>query len=341
MNKVRGAGCRTAVSGRPRGLVQFRYTGRVPWIVVMLLISAGTGLHAQETGIVRGTVIDQDGRAVDAARVVVSRLGASADQFEAETGGDGGYVREALPAGVYAVMAEKEGLSGETFRVRVREGRTVHVTLRLEPGRRVSTWSTEPVGRAVLSSLFSAGVEASRSRDFEEAIDLFRRTLALSPDCVECSYNLAVAYSEVGQLLDAEASFKHVLTVRPDYAAAYYGLSDVYMRQGRQEEAVSVRGEANRLALERLATGRREAADAVERGLAFLNAGNITDAQGRFREALSKNSNYAPAHYWLGVSLLQSNLPERAAASFRRYLQLDGSGEFADRARDHLASLEP
>ena len=205
MNKMRGAGCHTAVSVRPRGLVQFRYASRVQWIVVMLLISAGTGLHAQETGIVRGTVIDQDGRAVDAARVVVSRLGASADQFEAETGGDGGYVREALPAGVYAVMAEKEGLSGETFLVRVREGRTVHVTLRLEPGRRVSTWSTELVGRAVLSSLFSAGVEASRSRDFEEAIDLFRRTLALSPDCIECSYNLAVAYSEVGQLLDAES----------------------------------------------------------------------------------------------------------------------------------------
>ena len=319
-----------------RGLCRQRWAP----VVVMVLVAAGGALGAQETGVIRGTVVDQDGSGVEAARVVVNRLG-STDQFEANTGGNGDYAQDALAAGLYAVTANKEGLGGETYRVRVREGRTVRVNFRLEPGRRVSTWLTDLSEREALSSRFAAGVEASRSRDFEEAIDLFQQTLELSPHCVECSFNLAVAYVEVGQLDDAEKWFKQVLQITPTYAAAYYGLSNVYTQQGRSEEAVQVRGEANRLALARLAAGRAQASDAVERGVTFLKAGNIADAQRRFREALDKDSNYAPAHFWLGVTQLQSNVHDRATASFRRYLQLEASGKFADRAREHLASLQP
>ena len=102
-----------------------------------------------------------------------------------------------------------------------------------------------------------------------------------------------------------------------------------------------MRGEANRLALERISIGQAQAADATEQGLTFLNAGNLADAQRRFREALNKNVNYAPAHYWLGVSLLQSNLQSEAADSFNRYLQLEVDGDFSNQAREHLASIRP
>ena len=320
-----------------------RRTAACGWapIVVCVLVAAGDHPHAQETGVIRGTVVDQDGHAVDAARVVVSRLGGTTDRFEAKTGSDGGYVQETLAAGVYAVTADKQGLSGETFRVRVRAGRTVRVNFLLEPGLRVSTWLTALSEREALSSIFTAGVEANRSLDFEEAIDLFNRAIELNPTCIECNFNLAVAYIKVGQLVDAEASFKRVLDITPDYAAAYYGLSNIYTQQGRQAEAVEVRGEANRLTLERLAAWRAQATDAVERGLTFLNAGNIADAQRRFRDALEKDVNHAPAHYWLGVSLLKSNVLDRAAASFRRYLRLEENGEFAELARKQLASIEP
>ena len=328
MNIVGAAGRRAAACG---------------WasIVVCLVVAAEHRPHAQETGVIRGTVVDQDGHAVVGARVVMARLRSTTDRFEAETGFDGRYAQEALAAGVYAVTADKDELSGETFRVRVRSGRTVRVHFLLEPGLRVSTWLTALSEREALSSVFAAGVEANRSRDFEEAIDLFNRAIELSPTCVECNFNLAVAYVEVGELAAAEASFKRVLDITPNYTAAYYGLSNVYTQQGRRAEAVEVRGEANRLALERLATWRAQATDAVARGLTFLNAGNIVDAQRRFRDALEKDINHAPAHYWLGVSLMKSNVPDRAADSFRRYLRLEGDGEFAELARQQLASIEP
>ena len=310
-------------------------------MVVLLLASTAGSSAVQETGTIQGTVIDQDGYRVETALVVVSRLGGGTDRHEAETGDDGGYRQEKLVAGLYAVTANKGELSGETFRVRVRNGSTVRVNFRLQPGRRVSTWLTDLSEREALSSLFAAGVEASRSRDFEDAIDLFQQTLALSPSCIECSFNLAVAYGEVGQLSSAENFFKRVLEISPTYTAAYYGLSNIYRQQGRRDEAIKVRGEANRLALERLAVGRAQAADAVERGRTFLDAGNIVDAQRRFREALDKDNNYAAAHYWLGISLLQSNVRDRAARAFNRYLQLESDGEFADQARTYLAGIEP
>ena len=327
--------------GCRRSFLHLRYALNLITTLLILVNSVATHLHAQETGIIRGTVIDQNNLAADSARITVSGLGSNAEQFEVETGEDGRYVQETIPVGTYAIMVDKEGMSGESFVIRVHEGRTVNVNLKLEPGRRMSTWVTGLAAREALSSVFAAGVEASRSRDFEEAIDLFHRTIELNPNCIECNFNLAVAYVEVGQLADAEARFKQIIEIRPDYPAAYYGLSDIYIRQNRREEAIRVRGEANRLALERISTGRVQATDATQRGLTFLNAGNVADAQRRFREALNRDINYAPAHYWLGISLLQSDSRSEAADSFNKYLQLEVNGDFSNEAREHLASIRP
>ena len=235
-----------------------RSTGAV-FLAVLLGASVVSG-SAQETGSVRGMVVDQDGRPVGGATVIVSQLDDVRDQFEVDTTGAGEYRLGTPAAGLYSVTAAKDELGGALFRVRIRPGRTVTVNFLLEPGHRVETRLTERGEREALASAFAAGVEASRARDYETAIEQFTQAIGLSPTCLECNFNLAVAYTEVERLADAEAAFKHALGITPDYSAAYYGLASLYRKQGRQEDAVAVRGEANRLALERLAAGRVMAA---------------------------------------------------------------------------------
>ena len=295
---------------------------------------------AQPGGAVRGVVVDESGRPISEATVVVNSFG-TAETEETQTASDGGYTYSAIAAGLYTITATKDELGGEVFRIRVRNGRTVSVNFELAPGQRVAAYLVEAGEREALSRAFTAGIEASRSGNYDVAVDAFRSALELSPTCLECHYNLAVAFTELGRFADAEVEFQSVLRLREDYAAAYYGLSSIYTRQGREAEAAGARSEANRLALERVAVGRAQAEDAVARGVTFFNAGNVVDATRRFEAAVALDPTLAVAHYWLGLSLLQSGRDDPARSALQRYLQLASGGEFAAEVRQRLEDLEP
>ena len=309
--------------------------------LLLLQGTVGVGLsQAQPGGLVQGLVVDELGRAVAEATVTISSV-SGGQVTETITTGDGRYQYQGMTSGLYTITAAKDELGGEVFRIRVRDGRRVSVNFSLAPGQRVASYLVEAGERENLSRTFATGIEASRSGDYAAAVDAFLAALAVSPTCLECHYNLAVAYTELGRLTEAEAEFQSVIRLREDYAAAYYGLSSIYTRQGREAEASAARSEANRIALERVAVGRARAEDAVERGVTFLNAGNIADAIGRFQAAVELDATLAIAHYWLGISLGQSGQDEPARLEFQRYLQLASDGEFAAEARQRLEELTP
>jgi len=305
----------------------------------LLLLHTNIAL-AQPGGAVRGVVVDEQGRPIAEAAVVVNSVSAD-DTAETLTTHDGQYAYGGIAAGLYTITAVKDALGGEVFRIRVRNGRTVSVNFELAPGQRIADYLVEAGQREALSRAFASGVEASRSGDYAVAIDAFRSALDLSPTCMECHYNLAVAYTELRRFAEAELEFRGVLSLREDYAAAYYGLSSIYTRQGRDAEATQARSEANRLALERVAVGRAQAEDAVARGVTFFNAGNISDAIGRFETAAELDATLGLAHYWLGLALAQAGRDAPARSAFQRYLQLASDGEFAAEVRQRLEDFGP
>ena len=305
----------------------------------LLIIHMSIGL-AQFGGAVQGVVVDEQGRPISEATIVVNSFSAG-ETSETQTTSDGQYAYSGVAPGLYTITATKNELGGEVFRIRVREGHTVSVNFELAPGQRVAAYLVEAGQRDALSRTFGAGLEASRSGDYDVAIDAFLSALELSPTCLECHFNLAISYTELERFADAEVEFQRVLRLRPDYAAAYYGLSSIYTRQGREAEAAEARSEANRLALERVAVGRAQAEDAVARGVRFFNAGNIADAVGRFEAAIELDATVAIAQYWLGVSLQQSGRDAAARSALQRYLQLASGGEFAADARERLGDLRP
>ena len=205
----------------------------------LLLLPVSIAL-AQPGGAVRGLIVDELGRPIAEATVVVNSFGA-AETTETQTTSDGQYTYTGMAAGLYTITATKDELGGEVFRIRVRDGHTVSVNFELAPGRRVASYLVEAGEREALSRTFAAGIEASRSGNYDVAVDAFQSALDLSPTCLECHYNLAIAYTELGRFADAEEEFRSVLRLREDYAAAYYGLSSIYTRQGRTAEAADAR----------------------------------------------------------------------------------------------------
>ena len=306
----------------------------------LLLAAAVLPAHAQTTGVVRGTVLDDLGQAVDGARVVVNLQGGAGVGFETETTSDGQFTQAGLASGFYTVVADKGELGSEVYRVRVREHRAVTINFLLERGRSLAPWLAAEGEREALAAAFVAGVVANRADSFEEAVAHFGRALDLNPSCVECHFNLGVTYAENGRFTEAEGAFRRALEVKPEYALAYYGLANIYAKQNRPDDAAAARGQANRIALTALAAGDAQAADAVSRGVTFLDAGNVSDARRRFEDALGRTPNFAPAHYWLGVTLSVLGETALAARELRQYLSLEPDGEHAEAAKEHLRALE-
>ena len=311
----------------------------LPALVVLVVPVLAAVAAGQDTAVLEGVVLDESGAGAAGATVVVGTFGTS-ETSEAVTGADGRFRHTGLTDGIYTVTANRADLGADLFRVRLRSGQTVQVTLALERGRSMASWLTEAGEREALTRAFDEGLAASRAGRIEEAIAAYERAVEIGPTCLECRFNLAVAYADASRFDAAEETFRAVLEIRPGYAAAYYGLSSVYARQGRTDEAAEARGEANRIALELLAAGRAQAEDAVARGATFLEAGNVQDAVGRFEAALDHDANYAPAHYWLGVAHMELEQPERARAALSRYVAIEPNGELSDDARQRLDQLE-
>ena len=306
----------------------------------MLLAAAVLPAHAQTTGVIRGTVLDERGHAVDGARVVVHLQGGAGVRFETETTPNGQFTQAGLDSGFYTVVADKGELGSEIYRVRVRENRTVKINFLLERGRSLALWLAAEGEREALAAAFAAGVAAKRAGSYEEAVVQFGRALDLSPSCIECHFNVGVTYLETGRFTQAEGAFRRALEIKPDYAVAYYGLANIYAQQNRTDDAATARGEANRIALAALTAREAQAADAVSRGVTFLDAGNAGDARRRFEDALERTPNFAPAYYWLGVTLTELGETALAAQELRRYLSLEPDGEHAAEAKERLRELE-
>ena len=332
---------RPRVAPRSRTLRRLRRVVRVAWLGALgIAVAAGTA-SGQPAGAVRGAVVDEQGQAaVAGALIVLLPLDGGGPSLEFETGSDGRFARSDVAPGLYAATAALGARRSEVYRVRVRDRRAVEIRFVMGSGRGVTPWIITDGARDRLDELFAAGVAANRGGAYNDAVTYFTLAAGLDPNCLECHYNAGVAYSALERWSAAERAFQDALAVRSDYTAAYYGLANVFNRWGRPEDAAAARGEATRLTLAALEAGRRQAAEAVERGVAFLDAGNVEDARRLFGEAADQSPGYAPAYYWLGVALAEIGRPGPALTALRRSVSLDGSGEHAADARSRIAALE-
>jgi tetratricopeptide (TPR) repeat protein len=145
-------------------------------------------------------------------------------------------------------------------------------------------------------------------------------------------YITAVRAEEVGRLDEAIDLYQSILELLPGHAAAAINLGTLFYNRHQYARAES---------LYRMATE----AD-PEYALAFFDLGNVLDELKRVREAivayrraLELAPRYADAHYNLALALERSGEPRLALAHWSRYLQLDGTGPWAEHARSQMRRL--
>jgi tetratricopeptide (TPR) repeat protein len=152
--------------------------------------------------------------------------------------------------------------------------------------------------------------------DYQKAVDLKQKALDAepakkTPDATKilAQYynNLAQAQSKGGQTDDAVKSYNTAAQLDPPGAAQYY----------------------------------------FNEGAVMTNTGKVDDAIAAFDKAIAADPNRADAYYWKGVNMIgkatlkgdKMVAPDGTAEAFNKYLELQPTGQFAEPAKQMLASI--
>lgn len=92
-----------------------------------------------------------------------------------------------------------------------------------------------PNDSATLSNL---GVALYQMGRFNEAKEQFEKALKVKPDDAATTYLLGATLLQMGDQQQAEAMFKKALTIDPQLPEAHFGLGTLYMLQGKKELAI-------------------------------------------------------------------------------------------------------
>jgi len=148
-------------------------------------------------------------------------------------------------------------------------------------------------------------------RDAKEAIGYFRAALAVRPNAVVATNNLAVALRAAGRLDEAVACYERALRLDPGYAPAYSNLGLVFRDQGKLNEAQA--------SFER----------AIE---AHLNLGNLLRRKNEparaiefYRQAARLIPGDARPHYSLGLIIAEQGQDDDAIKHYQESVRLDPS----------------
>lgn len=162
-----------------------------------------------------------------------------------------------------------------------------------------------------------------------EAIDCFRRVLALNPKLAEAWYNLGNAQSADGRSAEAAESYRQALALRPDLAPARFNLGNALRDLGEFEPAA----EAYRRALELLP---RHATLHMNFGNVLRRLGRLDEAMAQHRKAVALEPQRPEAHYNLANALAARG--QRAEAIVHYRAVLTARPDFTDAAQN-LARL--
>ncbi len=163
-----------------------------------------------------------------------------------------------------------------------------------------------------------------------DAASEFRLALEIEPSHVNSMAGLGEALLQVGRVDEAEAVLRRATVVDPGSALAWNGLGGVLIRQGRHEEAGEAFRRSDELNPDHVAT-------LANLGFALLFQGKFGEAEAAFASCLALAPDHLGALNGLGAALTELGRLDAARQRFEEALRIDPTDEAA---RDGLAQVE-
>ena len=198
-----------------------------------------------------------------------------------------------------------------------------HLWVQVLPRQRDDRWTLQETfmrrrlekypGDFVAHANLGAALEA-RGRP-AEAIEEYRRALAVRPTSAAALNNLGAALQSTGDVEGAIRAYREAVQAEPDYANAQHNLGNALAVTGALAEAVPHLREAVRLS----------PGDAValsNLGGALLEEGHTAEAIGPLRRAVELDAGSLDAQYNLGRALALAGRLDEAAAHLEQALRI-------------------
>jgi Flp pilus assembly protein TadD len=144
----------------------------------------------------------------------------------------------------------------------------------------------------------SAGALLERQGQLEEAAREYQTATALDAQSTDAITGLANVYSRQKKLPEAEAQLRKLLQLDASDENARLQLGRVLAAEGKNDEAAPYSAAAKGAAA-------NQPQSALDRGSAYLKAGDLTAAEEQFRIAVKQMPQDAETHFALGTVLMQ------------------------------------
>ena len=158
------------------------------------------------------------------------------------------------------------------------------------------------------------GILYHQIKDYDSAIEYFRKSIQLNPNSPETFYNLGAALTQKGLFEEAVTCYRNALRLNPNFVDAFNKLAIVLHKMGRLSEAI---------------THYRTAAKYAPSFKTFFNLaialqenGQLDDAITCYQRVLQLNPNFADAYLNLSVVFQEKGTLDEAKSYYLKALQL-------------------
>lgn len=188
-------------------------------------------------------------------------------------------------------------------------------------------------------------IDSTRDLIWFKLGDAYRLSASKQTDPAEKQKRYETAAADYQKAIDLRASSEQAQKDSENNVktAAYYNnLADAYQRAHKVNEAIAAYDKALQL------DPAHAAGYLFNEGAVLTNAGKVDEAIAVFDKVIAADPTKAEAYYQKGINLIgketigkdgKAIAPEGTAEAFRKYLELEPNGRFAQGAKDLLASI--
>jgi Tfp pilus assembly protein PilF len=339
-------------------------------LTLLVLVILFTLPAYAQFGRLGGTVLDQQGKPIRDAEIVIDRQDTGYTGHWVLKTDRQGYYSANLPVGNYKITFRMEGkdvdfingmpvtagIPGQgDFDMREpgknRDGACAMMrinpaaTTACQPGAISGGGGPTDAERAknaadrakqeAVNAAFAAGVAAAGAKNWDEAIKQFQAAASEDPEKDIIWGNLGIAFDAVKKYDDAINSYKKAIELKPTEIAYYNNLGLVYGNAGKIEDAIATLQKVGEL-------------DPASAGPAYYNLGAMLTNRGKTREAsdaFKKSIELAPdnadSYYQLGISLMGTPATmAQAIPMFEKYIQLAPTDPNAEVAKQMIEAVK-
>lgn len=324
--------------------------GLVAGALAIALTVAAAPAFAQGMGSVRGRIVDEAGKPVPEAEVILEYTGEVALTVTLKTNTRGDFTRSGLRTGIWKLQASKGTLIGRNNSVQVNlsdmtnlEPIVIKVPTTAAAGATDTSGMTveDVAARNKLMETMKAEFEAGMALlDTDPAAAIVKFTIVAEkiPNCGLCYTRVGDAQLKAKDEAAAEKSYLKAIEVDPKAPDAYSSLASLYNQQKKFGEAAKMSAKANELQ-DTTGTG-GNASDVLNQGIIHWNAGQYPEAKAQFERAVKLDPKLADAHFRLGMANVNLGQLPDAVKAFEEYLKLAPTGEHAELAKGILKSIK-